>query len=56
MRRQRVYLVMATMFMSTVAATGRLVAILTGTVRDQLGYFLNQKYTDVVASKLVRKL
>jgi hypothetical protein len=47
---------MVTTLLSTLAATGRLVTNLTGTVRDQLCYFLTQKYTDVVASKLVRKL
>lgn len=53
---QRVYLVMASTFLSAIAAPCRLVAVLTGNVRDQLGYFLTSKYTDVVASKLVRKL
>jgi hypothetical protein len=47
---------MASTLLSALAATCRLVAILTVIVPDRLGYFVTQKYTDVVASKLVRKL
>jgi len=47
---------MASTLLSMLAAASRLIALATGTVRDRLGYFLTQKYTDVVASKLVRKL
>ena len=47
---------MVTTLLSTHAATGRHVANLTSIVADKLGYFLTKKYTDVVASKLVRKL
>ena len=47
---------MASTFLSALATAGRLVTMPTCMVRDRLGYFLTQKYTDVVASKLVRKL
>ena len=47
---------MASTSLSALAAAGRFIAVVTGVVRDRLGYFVTQKYTDVVASKLVRKL
>lgn len=47
---------MAPTLLSALVTVVRLVAIPTGTARDRLGYFVTQKYTDVVASKLVRKL